>query len=126
MGPAHEMARITVAVRDSTAYRQEAFTGRWIVYRPAPDQWRVWIGDTARGRVVVYVHPVGGWESNAELHDFDTLDQAETALSSDPRIPVDVWDNARHPDTSDAIPSCRIHSSLAMTGMDHYTVNRDI
>ncbi|WP_327591420.1 hypothetical protein OHA25_61005 (plasmid) [Nonomuraea sp. NBC_00507] len=96
--------------------RQEAFVGRWLTdpqlpsdrdndqysgdergrgpqfgHHGAPAEWRVGVAETGRGRVAVYLHH---WNYDAayppELHVFDNIDQAVTALADDPRVPRDV------------------------------------
>lgn len=96
--------------------RRVQFAGRWLVTPPPepsfgdpqpaeddpaygqvghPAEWRAGIAETARGRVAIYLWHWDGMEVS-ELHDFDTLDQAEAALGADPRIPPDTWSKARH------------------------------
>lgn len=65
-------------------------------YRGEPHEWLAAIAETGRGRIAVYLHH---WSYSAdwppELHDFDTVDEAERALHSDPRVPAKVWGQAR-------------------------------
>lgn len=123
---------ITVAVHNTTQqeYQHESFTGRWLVWRPTSDQWHVRIGCTVRERVVVYVHPAADWATLSELHDFDTLDEAQAALRDDARISSDVWEVARYLDETDPTVldanSPLRHAGLCMPGLAKHALWRDI
>lgn len=64
-----------------------------------PQQWRVRIAETNRGRIAVYLHH---WyfhvdaAGDPELHDFDSLAEARQKLGDDPRIPRDVWREVKY------------------------------
>lgn len=123
---------ITVAVHNAAQreYQHESFTGRWLVWRATSEQWRVRIGCTVRERVVVYVHPAADWATLSELHDFDTLDEAQAALRDDPRISSDVWEVARDLDETDptvlSASSPLRHAGLCMPGLAKHALWRDI
>ena len=72
---------------------------------PDPRQWRAGIAETGRGRIAVYLHHWNyDYDAGAELHDFDSLDDAKAALGSDPRIPRETWQEAKYATTTgDAI-----------------------
>jgi len=105
----------TLTVEQGT--RTVRFEGRWLVEadveddwgdqpgpehaRPTadcpapPESWRSWIGETARGRIVVYSHHWAFDEATTTVFEvFDTLDAARAALGDDPRFRAWLWDRA--------------------------------
>lgn len=109
-----EQDTITVQLNGSTYAR---FPGRWLIepdsepYRDtnrslgdpryghsgAPEEWRVGIAETARGRIAVYLHHWNhDYDKQPELRDYDTLDAARRDLWDDARVNRNLWGQAAH------------------------------
>jgi hypothetical protein len=118
-----ETGTVCVQIYDdrASALRYEQFEGRWLVnpklesnedsgyyaslktsdeprygHRGVPEEWRVGVAETGRGRVAVYLHHWNyDYDMPPKLLVFDSVDEAERALHDDPRVPEDLFEGLR-------------------------------
>jgi hypothetical protein len=118
-----ELGEITVEVADEhQGVRKVRFLGRWLVdpelqtddsertrddnaghgierfgwERPneSPEQWRVGVALTVRGRFAVYLRHRNYHSETARLETFHSLAAARAAYAGDARVPAEVFDKA--------------------------------
>jgi hypothetical protein len=105
----------------ATDARTVAFEGRWLTnphlesnnrdgqhdddvptwdlatHRGDPHEWIPALAETARGRIVLYIHH---WNYDYDMptvfEHFGTLEQAQGKHGGDPRIPTEMWTEARN------------------------------